>query len=243
VRGRLGSWRNGSGANLLSEGRCPLDAGAAAWDHRLLDRAEVHMANGSFSAEPETIWLTEPGDRRMQLLREFTYTDPDGRTWTAPNEMKTDGASIPPALWSFVGSPFTGPYRRAAIVHDAACDDDGGDDVKRATADKMFYFACLCGGCSDKQAELLYAGVRVGAWTNRIDLWQVAPQEALLPSAGAAAESLPARSMRTTYEEIAHELQSREPLQFDELQAIVDKHLQAKAVQVKPAGKAGGGPA
>jgi hypothetical protein len=230
-------------ATLLSEGRCPLDACAAAWDHRILDRAEAHMTNGSFSEEPETIWLTEPGDRRMQLLRAFTYTDPDGRPWTAPNEMKTDGASIPPALWSFVGSPFTGPYRRAAIVHDAACDDAGDDPVQRASADRMFYFACLCGGCSAKQAELLYAGVRVGAYKNRIDLWQMAPREAVLPSAGAAAESLPARSMRTTYEEIAHELQSREPLQFDELQAIVDKHLQAKAVQVKPAPPAtpGGG--
>ena len=31
----------------------------------------------------------------------------------------TDGASIPKILWSFIGSPLTGRYVRAAIVHDA----------------------------------------------------------------------------------------------------------------------------
>jgi hypothetical protein len=31
----------------------------------------------------------------------------------------TDGASIPKPLWCFIGSPLTGRYVRAAIVHDA----------------------------------------------------------------------------------------------------------------------------
>jgi hypothetical protein len=31
----------------------------------------------------------------------------------------TDGASIPKILWSFIGSPLTGRYVRATIVHDA----------------------------------------------------------------------------------------------------------------------------
>jgi hypothetical protein len=31
----------------------------------------------------------------------------------------TDGASIPKVLWSIVGSPLTGKYVRASIVHDA----------------------------------------------------------------------------------------------------------------------------
>jgi hypothetical protein len=30
----------------------------------------------------------------------------------------------------------------------------------------MFYYACLAGGCSLKQASLLYVGVRIGSWAS-----------------------------------------------------------------------------
>lgn len=32
--------------------------------------------------------------------------------------LETDGASIPKFLWSIVGSPYLGSYRKAAIIHD-----------------------------------------------------------------------------------------------------------------------------
>lgn len=32
---------------------------------------------------------------------------------------KFDGASIPRAFWWLIGSPFTGKYRKAALLHDA----------------------------------------------------------------------------------------------------------------------------
>lgn len=74
-----------------------------------------------------------------------------------------DGTSIPRALWTLVGSPFTGDYRRAAIVHDKACVDAPGDHAARRLADKMFYHACREGGCSIREATVLYIGVRIGA--------------------------------------------------------------------------------
>ena len=64
-----------------------------------------------------------------------------------------DGASIPRALWTLVGSPYRGDYRRASIVHDQACDDAHGDKDKRRAADRMFYHACREGGCNINQGE------------------------------------------------------------------------------------------
>jgi len=124
------------------------------------------MAYGSFSGNPKTEWLCDPqdGDRDMQLLEDFWYDDPDGRRWPANKGSIVNGASIPRPLWATVGSPYTDDYRRASVVHDVACNDP---TVARKDADKMFYYACLAGGCSKSQAAILYAGVRIGAWAGK----------------------------------------------------------------------------
>ncbi|UUZ48363.1 DUF1353 domain-containing protein [Massilia sp. B-10] len=99
------------------------------------------MSNGVFSGNPKTEWLSDQGgDRDMRMLEAFWYIDPNGRRWDAPAGTVVNGASIPRTLWSTVGSPYTGDYRRAALVHDAAV---GSSGVLRADADTMFYFACL----------------------------------------------------------------------------------------------------
>jgi hypothetical protein len=133
--------------------------------------------HGEFSGEPETRWLTEPDapDRRMYLLKQFTFTDPKGNEWQVDSGYdKMDGASIPRALWTLVGSPYTGDYRRASIVHDKACDDAHGDKGKRRAADRMFYHACRVGGCSIRQATILYVGVRIGAALPDVPSWRLA---------------------------------------------------------------------
>lgn len=43
-----------------------------------------------------------------------------GITYIAREGMIFDGASIPRPLWALFGSPFTGPQRYAAVIHDAA---------------------------------------------------------------------------------------------------------------------------
>ena len=122
------------------------------------------MPTNKFSDDPQTTWLTEVGpDRNMMLLEDFYFWDRQSVPWKAAKGLKTDGTSIPRALWTLIGSPFTGDYRRAALVHDQACDDDGGDAQKRAAADRMFFEACRAGGCSVWDATVLYLGVRVGA--------------------------------------------------------------------------------
>ena len=106
------------------------------------------MGHGHFSSEPEAVWLTEDGtpDRRMKILHDFSFTDPRSRVWEAPAGSVVDGASIPRALWTVVGSPYTGDYRRASIVHDVACDEAGGNTKKRRAADRMFFHGCRAGG-------------------------------------------------------------------------------------------------
>jgi hypothetical protein len=185
---------------------------------------------GKFSESPKTEWLDEAGDDRgMRLLEDFWYDDPDGNRWCAPAGSVIDGASIPSPLWSIVGSPYTGAYRRASVVHDVACDDP---DVARKDADRMFYYACLAGGCSKRQARLLYAGVRIGAWTPRIRVWsEEAVRAPALQESGVTARPTDV-SVRTAFDEIAEELESQpETLPFEEVERIVDRQLEAKSRQ------------
>jgi hypothetical protein len=124
------------------------------------------MSHGNFSPDlPQTTWMAENNtpDRQMILIRGFWFDDPNGKRWAAPAGYATDGTSIPRALWTLIGSPFTGDYRRAAIVHDKACVDAGSDGRARRAADKMFYHACRAGGCSIRDAIVMYLGVRIGA--------------------------------------------------------------------------------
>ena len=191
---------------------------------------------GTFSEDPQATWLTapaDPEDRRMELLRDFWYKDPAGKTWKAPKGSVVDGASIPAALWSTVGSPYTGAYRRASIVHDVACDEaDQAADPKaaRAAADEMFYNACRAGNCPGWKAQMLYAGVRLGA------LWSRTHQparEALLATARIMPD-VPEESIRTTYREIAADIEATAPASFEELKALVDQHLQARPAPIAP---------
>ena len=128
----------------------------------------------NFSGDPRTLWVTQGDveDRKMTLLDDFWYDDPQGRRWLAPKGAAIDGATIPRALWALVGSPYTGDYRRASIVHDVACVEAGDDIPARRAADRMFFHGCRTGGCSPQDATVLYVGVRIGAFMRSVPAWQ-----------------------------------------------------------------------
>lgn len=183
---------------------------------------------GVFSGNPKTEWLTDSADsdRNMKILETFSYTDPDGRVWETPAGSVVNGASIPRPLWTTVGSPYTGDYRRASIVHDVACDDSS---IDRKEADKMFYYACLCGGCSRMEASLLYAGVRIGAWTS-----QNIPMETF--AAANLAKRVRERPLieeskvQLKFAEIARDLEPiGDTASFEEIEKTVSKHVREKA--------------
>ena len=184
------------------------------------------MGYGSFSGNPKTEWVCEQGeDRNMCLLETFWYVDPQGRRWEAPKGATTNGASIPRTLWSSIGSPYTGNYRRASIVHDIAI---RSQCILRADADTMFYFACLAGGCMLMEAKLLYAGVRVGTWASltrdvavdMLSLQAVAPLLPRLPGQYAASEL----EVRARYTLLASELATTAD-NFEAIRATALRHL------------------
>ena len=183
------------------------------------------MGYGNFSGNPKTEWLNEAGeDRNMRLLEAFWYIDPQGRRWEAPKGAITNGASIPRTLWSSIGSPYTGNYRRASIVHDLAIRNPC---IVRADADTMFYFACLAGGCTPMEGKLLYAGVRVGTWASftrdLVEVLSIVPMSPTLPR-------LPGQhvatelEVRARYTLLAGELATTGD-DFESIRATVERHL------------------
>jgi hypothetical protein len=125
---------------------------------RYFQRPGAGTEYGSFINAPPKVVLGENG-RDIELLDDFGYIDRRNTIWTAPKGYVSNGASIPPALWSLVGGPLDGRYRNAAIIHDKACDERTrpAEDVHLA-----FYEACRCAGLGDFHAKVLYAGILVG---------------------------------------------------------------------------------
>jgi len=102
----------------------------------------------------------------MELLEEFGSVDPAGLDWPVPARTQVDGASIPQPLWSLIGSPFTGLYRDASVVHDYYCDVR----VRAWRAmHRVFYDAMITSGVSTARAKLMYAAVYYGGprWTKQ----------------------------------------------------------------------------
>jgi hypothetical protein len=93
--------------------------------------------------------------RKVTLIEPFSYVDPAGKEWNVPGGYKTDGASVPAALWALY-PPFTGNYRSAAVIHDYYC-----ETKQRSWEDthKTFYFAMRAAHVDEKTAKIMYGSV------------------------------------------------------------------------------------
>jgi len=118
-------------------------------------KAAPHGRYGDFVGEVQCAWCDE--SRHMELVSDFEFIAPSGERWTAPAGSVIDGASIPRVAWSVVGGPYTGRYRRAAVLHDVAC-------VQRARSSfdthRMFYYACRAAGVGRGKAAMMYYAVQ-----------------------------------------------------------------------------------
>lgn len=102
-------------------------------------------------------WL--PDGRRMALCAPFAFIDNQDEHWPVPADARIDGASIPQVLWTITGSPYTGKYRDASVIHDYYC------STRTRTSDAthaMFYEAMRVSGVSETRAKIMYAAVRYG---------------------------------------------------------------------------------
>src|SRR5256886_14865778 len=116
----------------------------------------THQATpfGRFQGTVQTVWLED--GRRMRLLQDFHFLEPDSTEWIAPRDSSIDGASIPQVFWSFIGGPFEGRYRNASVVHDVAC------VVKTRPwrrVHRMFYLASRTGGVGVVNAKVMFGAV------------------------------------------------------------------------------------
>ena len=69
-----------------------------------------------------------------------------------------DGASVPRALWSIVGSPMTDGYQRAGCLHDALY---ASEYFPREVCDKLFLEAMASDGVSYTKRMAMFYAVRM----------------------------------------------------------------------------------
>lgn len=95
-------------------------------------------------------------DRDFVLLAPFRDVDPAGTTWVVPTGTVVNGASIPRPLWTLIGGPWDGPYRRPSVVHDYFFEQKkySSDEVHR-----VFYDAMVTANVGRLKAKLMYWAV------------------------------------------------------------------------------------
>jgi hypothetical protein len=111
--------------------------------------------HGRFVGLPAKIELDENG-RSAKLIEPISYVDAAELDWPVPKGAWLDGASIPRAFWTLIGSPLTGKYREPSMVHDHYCihHSHSWRDTHR-----MFYDAMLCRGVPGFKARVMFYAV------------------------------------------------------------------------------------
>jgi hypothetical protein len=112
-------------------------------------------AQGQFKGDLVLTPLPGRDGRTMKVLQPFGYVDSKGLAWDVPAGLVTDGASVPRAFWALF-PPWTGNYRKAAVIHDHYC------TTKARTwqeTHNVFYEAMLAEGMSEGLAKVLWAAV------------------------------------------------------------------------------------
>jgi hypothetical protein len=95
-------------------------------------------------------------ERDFILLERFRYLDPQGVTWLVPRGTVVNGASIPQPLWSIIGGPWDGPYRRASVIHDYFFRQK---KYESAEVHRVFYDAMRTDNVNEVKAKLMYYAV------------------------------------------------------------------------------------
>jgi hypothetical protein len=76
-----------------------------------------------FSGNPIGEFKLGPDGKNLFVLsKALKFLDPNGLPWEAPAGAIVDGASMPWVFWSIIGSPFTGAYFKASVIHGYYCD-------------------------------------------------------------------------------------------------------------------------
>ena len=114
-----------------------------------------------FKSELEGRFL---GNDKWQLTKVLIYETLSGNLIIVPQGFISNGASIPRFFWRLIGSPWSGKYGRAAVVHDYMC---FAEKVPRKQADKIFLEIMQELGVSWWRRGVMYWAVRVAGIFSR----------------------------------------------------------------------------
>lgn len=112
--------------------------------------------NRTFSGLVHSKWLND--GRSMKLTADLIYTDRNGREWIAKSGSVVDGGSIPRMLWSIIGSPLVGKYRRATVIHDVYCQSK---DRPHKSVHRVFNEMMKADDVPLFKRKLMYIGVKI----------------------------------------------------------------------------------
>ena len=111
----------------------------------------------SFTTE---LCLKVIGEQAYEVMAPLVYENEQVIIQVNPG-FDFDGASIPKALWSVIGSPMTGGYQRAGCLHDALY---AGEIFDRKLCDDLFLEAMASDGVGYFKRYAMYNAVRMFGW-------------------------------------------------------------------------------
>jgi DNA/RNA endonuclease G (NUC1) len=175
---------------------------------------EAAAGHGRFIGLPASVTFDNLNESRRSahLLSPISYFDPAESEWPVPSGAWLDGASIPRAFWTLIGSPFTGRYLEPSMVHDHYC-----ITRNRPWRDthRMFHEAMLCRGVSGFKAKVMfYAVYRFGP------RW-VEPGVEGTAEAPSAPEALTNEKAQSILADAA--VLAKEDLSLDDIERMVDQ--------------------
>lgn len=100
--------------------------------------------------------ITSISAREKKLIEDYCCVLPDESILVAHKGVTYDGASIPKAFWSVIGSPFTGRYQRAAFLHDMMY---AAELYSRKKCDEIFLDIMKLHGCSWLKRNIIWCAV------------------------------------------------------------------------------------
>lgn len=106
-----------------------------------------------------TYQIEEVDSRLFKTLQDLTYIANNGEIILVPAGFITDGASIPKIFWSIIGSPFTGKYKKPALIHDYLY---AIHLTSRKRVDSIFIEGMKYLGVSRIKRVLMWFAVKVG---------------------------------------------------------------------------------
>lgn len=199
-----------------------------------------NVSAGTFKGQIKVLFVDpkKPDDRNVQLLEPFGYKDAKGVDWDVPTGFVSDGASIPWGLWTFIGGPYDGPYRDAALLHDYYC------TTKTRTWEDthaMFLEAAIRRGVPESTAQTMYAGILYGGprWAapSPLSKAQIIGQTTpVTPPAGKVDPGItnraPTKSEKDEFEEFKRWVEQTKPTP-EQIQKRVEEMRKAKGLPTK----------